>query len=139
MRKSSFLLALLLLALAPPNAQGRVLKASTAHTGPPTATGSPSLSSSALPPTTAAGPSPLLNAPPVASWQPVPGAQPVTADGTQRSPDMQPRIIDGDTDAQAALFPYAAFVQWRVNATASFRCSGSLVGPSHVLTAAHVS
>ena len=52
---------------------------------------------------------------------------------------MEPRIIDGDADEAQALFPYAAFVQFRVNDTAAFRCSGSLVGPSHVLTAAHVS
>ena len=111
------------------------MKDTTASSGTQATAGSQRLPGSALP-AAAAGPSPLLNAPPTGGWQTVPGAQPVTADG---SPDMQPRIIDGDTDEQAAIFPYAAFVQWKINATASFRCSGSLIGPSHILTAAHVS
>ena len=84
----------------------------------------------------AAGPSPLLNAPPVDGWQPVPGARPVAADGSSA---MQPRIINGDIDSGMKLFPYVAFVSWRLNSSMSSLCSGSLIGPSHVLTAAHVS
>ncbi len=99
----------------------------------PSAAGSQRFPFSVLP-ATAASPSPLLNAPSVDGWQPVPGARPLTPGG-----DMQPRIINGDIDKDMQLFPYVAYISWRFNSTMSMLCSGSLIGPSHVLTAAHVS
>ncbi|KAI7844698.1 hypothetical protein COHA_001786 [Chlorella ohadii] len=50
---------------------------------------------------------------------------------------MLPRIINGDIDKDMQLFPYVAYISWRFNSTMSMLCSGSLIGPSHVLTAAH--
>ncbi|PRW59448.1 serine proteases 1 2-like [Chlorella sorokiniana] len=128
-----FLLLALLLAAALPSALSRSLRDS-ASTQP---SSGQRLPGSALPSTAATGPSPLLDAPPVAGWQPVPGARRTTAEGTQGSPDMQPRIINGDVDKEMKLFPYVAFVSWRLNSTMAALCSGSLISPSHVLTAAH--
>lgn len=52
---------------------------------------------------------------------------------------MRPRIINGNIDKNWKLFPYVAFITWRFNTTTRFLCSGSLIGPSHILTAAHMS
>lgn len=120
----------------PPRGAGALppMHASTAQAIPAPHSAGRSLRGSPASPA-AAGPSLLLDAPSVDGWQPVPGAQPVTDGPT----GIRPRIINGDIDRNWKLFPYVAFITWRFNTTTRFLCSGSLTGPSHILTAAHVS
>jgi secreted trypsin-like serine protease len=49
---------------------------------------------------------------------------------------MSTRIIDGEADPNNELFPYAAFLVWQKENSTSI-CTGSLVAPTWVLTAAH--
>lgn len=84
-------------------------------------------------------PSPLLGAPPTnGRWVDVTSGPAVTRpDNAPTADDLQARIINGAVD-KTAKFPYAGLVLWNLgNGYAS--CTGSLVAPGYVLTAAHVS
>lgn len=80
-------------------------------------------------------PSPLLDTPLAEhTWEDA-GAPPVDAPGSVGPMTVQPRIINGQVDTQAK-FPYASLVLWNLG-NAYGTCSGSLVAPGFVLTAAH--
>ena len=106
-------------------------------------TRSPSSNPLLRPPTASAGhllpttnlqqPSPLLNAPRAGNWTEVRGTPRLPRDAGD---DLQPRIINGEADPDLIAFPYIAYMD-RVLGDEVFSCTGSLVGPSHVLTAAH--
>ena len=71
----------------------------------------------------------------VGSPAPAPSAGAALAGGPQAAPAiMQPRIIGGSEDRDLRYFPYVA--QLRMG---GFICTGSLIKPNVVLTAAHVS
>lgn len=69
--------------------------------------------------------------PPLALPDTQPPAAPILPEDGR--PEMMTRVINGSIDAQQERFPYAALIRWERS------CTGSLIRPNVVLTAAHVS
>ncbi|KAL4431976.1 hypothetical protein ABPG77_000243 [Micractinium sp. CCAP 211/92] len=127
--------ALLLLAAAFPS-MGRTLleEAQIAGLEPPSLP-TVVLPSDALGGDGVVGPSPLLEVPLAEDKWVDAGGPPVNLPGGSGFVTVQPRIINGEVDTQAR-FPYASLVLWDMGTTYG-TCSGSLVAPGFVLTAAH--
>ncbi|EFN50899.1 hypothetical protein CHLNCDRAFT_141726 [Chlorella variabilis] len=87
-------------------------------------------------------PSALLNAPPTNGWTAVPGAHSLSnstdadEDAVDQAARIETRVIQGDPDPRNELFPYAAYLQLEAGEYVA-TCSGSLVAPDWVVSAAH--
>ncbi|KAL4424333.1 hypothetical protein ABPG75_001634 [Micractinium tetrahymenae] len=127
--------ALLLLTVACPS-QGRTLleDAQSAGSAPQTAP-TVILPTGTLDDDASGEPSPLLDIPLAeGKWEDA-GAPAVDRPDSAGLDGVQPRIINGQVDTQAK-FPYASLILWDLG-NAYGTCSGSLVAPGFVLTAAH--
>ncbi|PSC67399.1 chymotrypsin-like protease [Micractinium conductrix] len=85
-------------------------------------------------PLPAATPSPLLSLLPRRALA-AEGGSSTSASGADI--ERTPRIIDGDINTNATRFQYSALILWSLGGGRTAGCSGSLVSPARVLTAAH--
>jgi hypothetical protein len=67
---------------------------------------------------------------------PAANASDSAADASDGNTTLTPRIIQGDSDPYLDYFPYAAYLEWS-SADGVGACTGSLIAPTWVLTAAH--